>query len=276
MRRHEIRFRLLLRDAAADAVIRTLDRLGGTRSGQDPWWFLPSLADKRVRVELRVGSGEAGRRLALGMTIAQFLIDVDASFEDSWADALSRGLNIPAAVAHRLIAEAAAWLFLTSSHRESALGLLPTLIETLLTEHEGIALSGYRAWTSDDCRNGQLEGLAHWPFLSITEEFGLSQAVLVGKVVSQGELTNELRHPEGRRSVLRVEETLRAQLPPTVEVHGGVDFPLVIGKRYLLFLNSTHGRFSFSPFGNSEALPAAADTLSVVRDLATSRKADIE
>ncbi len=264
MRRREIGLRLALHRTTAERVIRTVEDFGCTRVEGSATWFFPSVVDGRVRIELTVASAESAQQLRLGMTIRQFLFDVDSSFENTWSESLSQRLGISLPAASALVVEASVWVEMVTSDPEALLTVVPVLVRELLIAHDGVAVAD-SVWTSQEIRSGRLVTLPKWPFPSLIEEFESCDAVVVGKCVAR------MESQKPTTFVLTVEEVLRGNVPRSIDVDAA-SLPMVVGKRYLLFLRRVEGRFTVDHRGNSEALPVAAESLGAARQKAAQHR----
>jgi len=198
--------------------------------------------------------------------------------EDIWSAGLARCYGITVHQATLQVRQAAALLLISTGDRIAALEIVPRAIQTLMHAHDGAAWDGNRCWKSGEVRRGSADFMASWPFPTTKDEYERCVAVALGEIVARYEPGFAPEDTKGREYDFNGREVLRGNLPASIKVFSRDDeFPLVVGKDYLLFLfEKARGGFTVDARGNSDALPAVAITLSEVRALAaaqhTSRK----
>ena len=108
---------------------------------------------------------------------------------------------------------------------------------------------------------------------SVPAEYQRSDAVLVGKVLSQRTVTDP-EDPQSFAGILysvRIEESFRGSHRGTIELYSENSsgrFPMDKGQKYLLFIYREQGRLSADNCGNSGLLTKRAEVVARVRQLA--------
>jgi hypothetical protein len=258
-------FEVWVLSGTPDAIMATLARAGAVLSDATGGWVLPSADDPRVLVSVYFGASLSMGPQKLGMSIQEYALDPDVPPEELWARCLSQCSGITIVEAKDLIRRAAAWITASSEDRAAATTALPQLVQTILAAHEGVAYDDARCWNSEDARAGRVEGMDHWPFPSIEEEYRRSDAVFLGRATTvswegSGDTTGQSVH---------VIEVLRGNLPRTTAIAGP---KLVVGPTYLLFVRRVGSSLVVDWHGNSGSLPSAGAALAEVRRMTQAEK----
>lgn len=114
--------------------------------------------------------------------------------------------------------------------------------------------------------NTQISGYV----VPLAEEIHASEKIAIGKVLKALPLQEDRTDPEGITAyefTVKVLRNLKGRLPARITVRVENDssrYPLSVGEKHLLFLN-THGkRFSVNSCGNSSLLPQGVEALKQV------------
>jgi len=106
---------------------------------------------------------------------------------------------------------------------------------------------------------------------SVRGEFERSVAVLIGTVVAERATPESKDLYEGVTYTVKIEESFRGRLPPTVELfseNSSGRFPMTKGEKYVLFLYQVVDRLAADNCGNSGLVSDKQDVLTAVRQLA--------
>jgi len=111
---------------------------------------------------------------------------------------------------------------------------------------------------------------------TVEAEFAESEAVFVGTVVSERTEppAGDRYFDDGTTYTVRVDDVVRGRLEKIVRIfseNSSGRFPMEPRRKYLLFVNTEHGRMKVDSCGNSELFNPESKTLKTVRQLAAVR-----
>jgi hypothetical protein len=149
---------LFLHGTSADAVIAILEGLGAVRVTNAGEWLLAVPPETSLSFYVMPRQWEDVERLQLGQSIDGFAIGQSEEQNRDWSASVASALGVSAAEAFHMMLGADVRLTSWSKH-PAGQERLRDIVRRLLETYDGFVHAGSQAWTSEDVRNGRLDGM---------------------------------------------------------------------------------------------------------------------